>query len=211
MPLRYNPNSLLDDLNIDNATQFLPITFRNIVAPFLDTDIDLPIQGHVDFNALNLIFRLDHMARNKVEKDLTLSAIGGNAYADGDGDNISIPVLMPSYTNGNNYGDFVIRERADSNGGVLTTRDKRYWDLPENFGDEENTGVNGVMFSRDEWVNRNSILAKTRRLWQNNKIKSIISEFHTSGVKYEGQVATKFGDSRGRNVLTYAVAHGPQP
>lgn len=211
MPLSYNPTNLLNELNIDNASQFLPITFRNIVAPFLDTDIDLPIKGRVDFNALNLIFRLDHMARNKVEKDLTLSAIGGNAYADGDGDNVSIPVLMPSYTKGNNYGDFVIRERADSKGGLLSTRDKRYWDLPENFGDEEGTGVNGVVFSRDEWVNRNSILAKTRRLWQSNKIKSIISEFHTSGVKYEGQVATQFGESRGRNLLTYAVENGAQP
>lgn len=211
MPSTSNIDDMLRDLNIDNAASFLPITFRNIVAPHMNNHIETLITGQVDLNALNLVFRMEHMARNKVEKDLTLSAVGGNAYADGDGDNTSIPVLMPSYTMGNNYGDFVIRERGDSKGGAMTTRDKRYWDLPENFSDTENTGVNGVIFSRDEWVNRNSILSKTRRLWNNNKIKSIISEFHTSGVEYEGQVATHFGESRGRNLLTYACDNGGSP
>lgn len=211
MPSIPNMSNLLNDLNIDNATSFLPVTFRNIVAPFLGTETELPMGPYVDFNALNLVFRLDHMARNKIEKDLTLSAIGGNAYADGDGDNTSIPVLMPSYAKGFNYGDFVIRERGASKSGALSTRDKRYWDLPENFSDSENTGVNGVIFSNDEWVNRNSILAKTRNLWNQNKIKSIISEFHTTGVQYEGQVATQFGESRGRNLLTYAVENGGSP
>lgn len=215
-----NLQSMLDSLRIDNAVSSLARLSSGLFRSIYDVSID----NIRDFNLRNYQYMLYHMSRNLYEKNTTLASVsyGMNVYENGDGDNLATPAQNPSYTDGNNYMAFVKGERGATNSGQLTTRSdvrveetpffkvrNKYFDITENFKDNENTGSSGVEDSNDAWTDANSLLFKTKQLWKRNKIKSIISDFHTNDVKYVGQARTDFGESHGRNLLTKAAETNP--
>lgn len=210
--------SMLDSLRIENAVTNLSRLSFGLFSSIYDVSID----NMRDFNLRNYQYMLHHMYRNLNEKNVTLTSVsaGMNVYENGDGDNVATPAQAPSYTDGNNYMAFVKDEKANSLSGVLNTRvnapesllyrtHNKYFDITDNFKDNENTGSSEIEESGEPWTDANSILYKTKQLWKRNKIKTIISEFHTSDVEYDGQARTQFGESHGRNLLTKQAEDNP--
>jgi len=186
-----------------------------------------------NFNMRNYAYMQAHMLRNLHEKEVTLGTIGENAYIDGDPENFGTMPQKPSYTDGNNYIDFMTNLRFAESNGEITTRQSfantntsnrpnlfnvshRYFDAPDGLefnGEGEAPGgttvTNGSLHFTGSLVDRNSILYKTQLLYRQNKINSIISNFHTSpNIYYEGQVGSEYGESRGRNLLTKSAENG---
>ena len=209
---------MLDLLRIENAA----LNLSRLSAGLFTSIYDVNIENLCDFNMRNYQYMLYHMYRNIKEKNITLASVstGINAYENGDSDNIATPAMKPRYTDGNNYIDFVKGEKAASNNGKLSTRvdakdsllyqtNNKYFDITDSYRDNENTGSGEITETGDAWTDANSILFKTKQLWRRNKIKTIISEFHTKDVKYVGQARTEFGESHGRNLLTKQAETNP--
>lgn len=217
-------NMLNSALSIDIMTSMSAVT-RGLLIDLTTIRID----DMCDFNKRNYAYMQAHMLRSLHEKEVTLNTLGYNAYVDGNSDNFGTFPQKPTYTNGNNYLDFMARSRF----GQLTTRtseanrtltnkstlfnnSNRYFDAPNGmvFSEElpptggssvENTGITYSGLPLD----RNSILYKTQLLYRHNKIQSIVSSFHTNPeVVYEGQVGSVYGESRGRNLLTKSAENG---
>ena len=192
--------------------------FGQIVSNVAISSFDRLVRGMVfelmsknvnDFNLMNHDFMNFHMFRNAYEKQVTLSTLGENAYTDGNPEMTATPAQYPTYTKGNNYMEFITNTREAERNGVLVTRVQKageentnlYWDAdPEEITDKvEFTG---------SFLDRNSILYKTKKLMRQQKLKTIISEFHTKGVEYNGQVGSEYGESHGRNLLTKEAENG---
>lgn len=174
----------------------------------------------------NNVFMRALMDINLSQKQHTLATIGNDAPYRGVSDNLRGDVLKPTYTNGNNYLDFVQKLPSLEAQGSLTTRvnNWRQEDAPINlYPDElgslstgqmaldlENGYKNTGEASYNVWdvgCEENSILYKTKMLFQQQKINTLISRFgtsadYTSPVYYNGQVGSQYGESRGRNLLT---------
>jgi len=171
-----------------------------------------------DFNGLMGAFMNRLMQININEKDITLGALGQDAAINGDSNRLSPDIPRYSYTEGRNYLDFVERARMTS-GSDMSTRTTNNVDTPyytngneiyrytENlYPDDNGTGT----FS-NKWnvaSHRNSILYKTKRLFAQGKINSLISRFGTNAdplstpLDYTGRKGTRVGgESRGRNLL----------
>ena len=192
--------------------------FGQIISSVAISSFDRLVRGMVfelmsknvnDFNLMNHDFMNFHMFRNAYEKQVTLSTLGENAYTDGNPEMTATPAQYPTYTKGNNYMEFITNTREAERNGVLVTRVQKageentnlYWDAdPEEITDKvEFTG---------SFLDRNSILYKTKKLMRQQKLKTIISEFHTKGVEYNGQVGSEYGESHGRNLLTKEAENG---
>lgn len=173
-------------------------TFNNLVRGVLFE----MLSAHVnDFNLMNYDYMNLHMFRNAYEKEITLSTIGENAYSNGNSDNNATPPQNPSYIGENNYMNFVTNTRNGEKVGELTTRFQTE-EGNTNYYLDLDDGVDQVRFT-GSFLDRNSILYKTKKLMRQNKVKSIISKYHTDpDVKYNGQVGSKYGESHGRNLLT---------
>ena len=165
-----------------------------------------------NFNKMNHDFMTIHMMRNAYERVITLNTVGENAYRNGDGDATATPAFYPSYTKGTNYMEFVTDVQDGSKMGEMTTRVQKAGGENKNlYLDDDSDNDVQVNFT-GKYTDKNSILYKTKRLMRNNKLKTIISQFHTNGVDYNGQVGTKqFGESHGRNLLRKEVVDGAQP
>lgn len=209
---------MLNSLRIENAVMNLSRLSSGLFTSIYDVTID----NMRDFNLRNYQYMLHHMARNLIEKNTTLTSVsyGMNVYENGDSDNLATPAQAPRYTDGNNYMEFVKGEKAASGRGELNTRGNapdsilyqttnKFFDITDSFQDNENTGSGEIKETGDAWTDANSILFKTKQLWRKNKIKSIISEFHTTDVNYDGQARTVFGESHGRNLLTKQAEDNP--
>lgn len=164
-----------------------------------------------NFNQMNHDFMTIHMMRNAYEKIITLNTVGENSYANGNADMTATPALYPSYTRGNNYMEFVTDAHDGSVRGEMVTRVQKAGEENRNlYLDYE--GKNGDTITPNftgKYTDKNSILFKTKRLMRQNKLKTIISQFHTTGVAYNGQIGTsEFGESHGRNLLTKDAAMG---
>ena len=168
---------------------------------------DIPIYLFTNFNEKNYQYMQLHMLRNLQERHITLNSLGENAYANGDSNNFSVPPMQPYYVEDNDYVEFVKKNNIAEGQGQLVTRvnnntntlfqtNNKYFDVNNNNKD--------ITFTGDENIDKNSILYKTKKLWNTNKMKSIISAFHTDNtVKYTGQVGSIYGESHGRNLLKY--------
>lgn len=221
-------NMIASTLSLGGILNLAPMT-RGLIIDLQTIRID---DMH-NFNMRNYAYMQAHMLRNLHEKEVTLGTLGENAYIDGNPDNFGTIPQKPSYTDGNNYIDFMTNVRLGEATGALTTRvtaantnpsnrpnlfnvSHKYFDAPDGtwFNQEppapggpsvENSAVNFT----GSLIDRNSILYKTQLLYRQNKINTIISSFHTSpNVYYEGQVGTEYGESRGRNLLTKSAENG---
>ena len=160
-----------------------------------------------NFNLMNYDFMKFHMFRNAYEKEITLDTLGENAYTDGNPDITATPAQYPSYTKGNNYMEFITNTLEAEKSGMLTTRIQKAGEENTNLYLDFDNGKEQVKFT-GSYLDRNSILYKTKKLIRQHKLKTIISEYHTNGVEYNGQVGSQYGESHGRNLLTKSADNG---
>lgn len=168
-----------------------------------------------DFNTKNGVFMLNLMHLNEKEKEITLQALGVDAMFNGDSHVITNAAQSPSYAENMNYKDKFVKELETNKD---TERTQKYIAEPNPYGsienlypDDDNTGTD-KFDDNQKWKtnNLNSILNKTKKLFNQHKINTLISRFHTSPNTPIGSMdnRTKYGLSHGRNLLTASAEKG---
>ena len=186
---------------------------------FISQVLGMKIDERVDFNDMNYEFMKRFMAVNINERDITMSILGRDAHLNGDSTAITGQAQRPSYTDGMNYLDkFATVINSNERAGVntprtsqITSSDNPYPEVVNLYPDDLDSG-DGKDFHKwrlDE--NDNSILYKTKKLFKEKKINTIISRFGTSAdnggstVWGNGDSRTEYGMSHGRNLLQAAA------
>ena len=157
------------------------------------------------------------MSININEKNVTLSLLGKDAMFNGDSTRVTPDAGRPSYAEGRNYLDYV--EQVNYASGEMTTRETNNVNMLDyKDGNEIYRGTtflypddNGTGLFTNKWrasLNRNSLLYKTKRLFAERKIKTLISRFGSNAdptsvdLDYTARKGTTTGgESRGRNLL----------
>ena len=163
-----------------------------------------------NFGIRNGIYMMRLMRLNEKEREITLNALGTDAVLNGDSSSITGAALSPSYAKGYNYVDtFVNIHKQDISSGIDVTSINKINNRSEElelgkrnlYHDDNGTGE---FDNKINSVNLNSILNKTKRLFNQHKINTIISRFHTDSNLTENSmdVRTEYGLSHGRNLLT---------
>ena len=162
-----------------------------------------------NFGIRNGIYMMRLMRLNEKEKEITLNALGTDAVLNGDSSSITGAALSPSYAKGYNYVDnFVNAHKQEIANGINVTSINKIKNRSEElelgkrnlYHDDNGTGT---FDNKINSVNLNSILNKTKRLFNQHKINTIISRFHTDSNLTENSmdVRTEYGLSHGRNLL----------
>lgn len=173
------------------------------------------IDKFCDVGLRNEAVRLGLMQLNVYEHDITLKTIGENAMLGGDSRSID-GGLSPSYAKDVNYVENFVRPvDVAEQGGIDSTRRKlpsdgnigninEVYNETHNLYYDDNERLTGdARNSRMVFNNPNSILTKTKELFRQGKINTIISRFHTDHAPdATGAAGSKFGLSHGRNLLT---------
>ena len=176
-------------------------------------------EGFCNFNKSMGYFMDRLMQINVNEKITTLLSLGQDAHLDGDATAITRDALNPTYARERNYLDFVDKVRSSETEGRFSTRrmveNGVYAETENLYPDEldrlEGTYKENVWDAKDDM---NSILYKTKRLFEGRKINTLISRFGTgadatnTNLRYNGSARTKFGESHGRNLLKKAAEKG---
>lgn len=211
-----NINKDISNTNRDEITAAVDFAYKTIDTLALyareksDSVIDMLSKVSPDemcnFGIRNGIYMMRLMRLNKKEKEITLNALGTDAVLNGDSSNIIGTALSPSYAKGYDYVDnFVNIHKQDISSGVdVTSTNKinnRSEEIRENLYHDDNG--TGNFDNKINSVNLNSILNKTKRLFNQHKINTIISRFHTDSNLTENSmdVRTEYGLSHGRNLL----------
>ena len=169
-----------------------------------------------NFGIRNGIYMMRLMRLNEQEKEITLNALGTDAVLNGDSSSITGAALSPSYAKGYDYVDnFVNIHKQDISSGIDVTSINKINNRSEElelvkrnlYHDDNGTGE---FDNKINSVNLNSILNKTKRLFNQHKINTIISRFHTDSNLTENSmdVRTEYGLSHGRNLLTGDAQRG---
>lgn len=196
---------------IDN----LAIKFRNKTDDLLETMLDISIEGLCDNNLKNRRFMERLMRLNILEKNTTMNLLGNDAMPYGNSRMLDTNSVHPSYASDvdyvknymqNRYNDSVRKTNINpssfndyGNGNELYTR-------TQNLVPDELNRLEG-RYSNHRWqaVNRDSILRKTKNLFNANKINTIISGFCTNngegGITDDTDAKSQYGMSHGRNLL----------
>lgn len=214
-------STMIDNQNTINNLMNLASELHSGI---MTTLIGLDITQFRDFNDKNGEVMRFHMMRNAIMKELLHDGVGAGAYIDGNPYNDGTPVPDYSYSHNYSYRMFSGNVHIAENNGQLTTshRDINDGSVTNKFFDYERNGssnasTNGALQANvtgisgtGSNIDKDSLLYKTKRLFQANKINSIISQFHTSqNVRYDGQVGSdKYGESHGRNLLTKSAENG---
>lgn len=175
------------------------------------------IDKFCDAGLRNEAVRLGLMQLNVYEHDVTLRTLGENAMLNGDSRSIN-GGLSPSYAQDVNYVENFVRpvdvaeqggidstrRKVPSNGGNIGNINEVYTETNNLFYDDNERLTGDAQRSRMTFNNPNSILYKTKELFRQGKINTIISRFHTDGAPdATGEAGhPQFGLSHGRNLLT---------
>lgn len=201
---------------------------RSASTDLMETMLGISILEFCDFNTKMGIFMNRLMQININEKHITLNNLGRDAMNYGLSDNITGQVLHPSYAEDINYLNFVQKVHSGEPEGRLSTQHDNpvgiaqktesphgfdYGnlypdDLPGNNGRGQGAGPDFPDRKKWKWESdQNSILYKTKALFNQKKINTIISRFGTQAdadsnhIYYNGSKRTTFGESHGRNLL----------
>lgn len=207
------------DKSIDNEA----LNGRNKADDLFTLLAGLDIKSSYDFMNKNREFMKRLMRLNKNEKDITLNAIGVDAT--GKSNTIKNEYAKNyDYTEGNNYlEDYVNTLQQNQQIGDETTKlqlessnhfnysgiHNELYSVTQNLYPDDN---NDGSFS-NKWIteNKNSLLYKTKKLFNSKKIGTIISSFHTNPYRTESTLdnaKSKYGLSHGRNLLTKQAENG---
>ena len=188
-------------------------------------DTDFTIGNFSRFNDRMYFVMSSLMQINRLEKDATLDMISGSqSQASPNSKHITNEAQRPGYVFDNNYVDAVNSLYYMSDyAGSHTTRRRASQSLMDEGGDnlypnqldssdDYIAGRSWNVYTEDEWADKNSILYKTKRLFQDRKIGSLIEQFGTNtdggGSEYmqAGDVGSdEYGMSKGRNLLIKAA------
>lgn len=216
MPTYYQPErSLLTSIynTIDTTIDNLAMKFRNKTDDLIETMLDITISDLCNNTLKNYTYMQRLMRINAVEHQTTINQLGYNAAPYGNSKETNNTMQMPSYVEDvNYYKNFVKRSDGDTTRVVSSdnrtdySKGELYKKTTRLFPDDLDA-LNGN-YSNQRWNNLNElgILAKTKKLFQMNKINTIISRFSTStggviGVNDETDIQSKYGMSHGRNLL----------
>ena len=221
-----NINKDISNTNRDEITAAVDFTYKTIDTLALyareksDSVIDMLSKVSpnemCNFGIRNGIYMMRLMRLNEKEKEITLNALGTDAVLNGDSSNIIGTALSPSYAKGYDYVDnFVNIHKQDISSGIDVTSINKINNRSEElelgkrnlYYDDNGTGE---FDTKIKSVNLNSILNKTKRLFNQHKINTIISRFHTDSNLTENSmdVRTEYGLSHGRNLLTGDAQRG---
>ena len=217
MPSVNNNRSVLTSIynSMQTGIEELAIKFRNKTDDLLETMLDISIEGLCDNNLKNRRYMERLMRLNIIEKNMTMNLLGDNAMPYGNSRMLDRNTVHPSYVRDIDYVKNFMEHRYEdsthrtdlnpsafndySNGNELYTR-------TTNLVPDELNRLEG-RYSNHKWqtVNRDSILSKTKNLFNANKINTIISGFYTNhgegGVTDDTDVISQYGMSHGRNLL----------
>lgn len=209
---------------VDNLAQ----RAKSASTDLMETLLGISILEFCDFNTKMGIFMNRLMQININEKRITLNNLGRDAVDYGISDNITGNILRPTYAEEINYLNFVDDVHKGEPYGVLSTqKDPRIsiaqktespdkFDYGNLYPDDLSTGAGPDFPERKKWrweSNQNSILYKTKRLFEDKKINTIISRFGTQAdggsnhIYYNGSKRTVYGESHGRNLLKADAEH----
>lgn len=180
------------------------------------------IAGLCRFNDRMYMLMNRLMQININESNIRFYSLGNNAHIFGESDSLDPEVPIYSYTYGMNYLGTANEIKNNEIIGVSATQgvgDDGFYGSshnisPENFdyGNLYPDDINALTgdAARKVWKygSRDSILAKTKRMFEQGKINTIISKFGTAAdaqshnLIYKGSRRTKYGESHGRNLLT---------
>ena len=150
------------------------------------------------------MFRL--LAINRFEKDITINMIASGAYDNGNPDGLPFSAMFPLYSNiVSDYPAFVRGAAANEINGVDATSitSRSTFEVTNLYPDDMGIGSFSNKWQTD---NRNSILTKTKKLFEKGKINSLISRFGTKtdgepDIDFNGKVGySDLGMSRGKNL-----------
>ena len=187
--------------------------------------LDITIGDLCNNNLKNRMFMQRLMAINAIQNNITQSQLGNGAVKNGDSSQIlQSDVLHVSYTKDVNYVDNYVSV-ADQEKTVETDTNNLYTNYTNHgqlysvrtnlFPDDLGT-LNGESAGK-VWVTKNSrsILKKTKNLFRDGKINTIISRFATgadgknNGITDSSDVVSEYGMSHGNNLLKKdAEEHG---
>lgn len=207
------------DKKIDNEA----LNGRNKPDDLFTIIAGMDIQSSYDFMNKNREFMKRLMRLNKQEKDITLNAIGVDVTGQS---NVITNEYVKDYdhVNGNNYLEDYVKtlpqnQQAGDETTMLQLESSNHFNysglhsdlyaVNQNlYPDDENKGT----FS-NKWIveNRNSLMYKTKKLFNSKKIGTIISAFHTNPNRTFSALdnaKSKYGLSHGRNLLTKTAENG---
>jgi hypothetical protein len=188
---------------------------NHIRSEFINQILCMEIDKWINFNDMNYGLMQAFMDTKINSRNDIMNHLGDDAHFAGDSTAITGQVQRPSYTNGMNYLDeFATVINSNERAGVntprtsqITSSDNPYPEVVNLYPDDLDSG-DGKDFHKwrlDE--NDNSILYKTKKLFKEKKINTIISRFGTSAdnggspVWGNGDSRTEYGMSHGRNLL----------
>jgi hypothetical protein len=204
---------------IDNEA----LTGRNKADDLYTLIAGMDIKSSYDFMNKNREFMKRLMRLNKQEKDITLNALG----VDVSGNSHTITneyVKDYDHVRGNNYlEDYVktlpqnqqigdetttLQLESSTNFNYAGIHNDLYTVNQNLYPDDDNKGS----FS-NKWIteNQNSLMYKTKKLFNSKKIGTLISRFHTDpnrGYSAIDNARSKYGLSHGRNLLTKSAETG---
>ena len=217
MPSINNNRSVLTSVynSMQTGIEELAIKFRNKTDDLLETMLDISIDGLCDNNIKNRRYMERLMRLNIFEKDTTMDLLGTDAMPYGNSRMLDGNSVHPSYTSDRDYvTNFMQHRHEDFTRSVkLNTvtynsygNGNELYTSTQNLVPDELDRLEG-RYSNHKWqaVNRDSILKKTKNLFDANNINTIISRFCTSegegGITDDTDTKSQYGMSHGRNLL----------
>lgn len=196
----------------------------------ITTMLGMEIGDYCNFNDRMYGYMTRLMLINLWEHNTTLAMLceSGSNQANPNSQTITHEAQIPPYTKGNNYLQSVRNIIA----GEVVGEHSTTMDIPDpnwnsvyqktvNRFPDDNDQRAGDFTNGDVWSvsDPNSILTKTKCLFKQRKIKSLISRFGTNAdpnpnetkIPEEGNARTKFGLSHGRNLLTKLAEDTGEP
>ena len=198
--------------------------WQNLSA-IISSMLGLTIGNYCNFNERMYGYMGRLMLINLWEHNTTLAMLceGSSNQANGNSREITHEAQVPAYTRGNNYLETVRKITEYENGGVNTTNtdvsDGPY-NRVHNLFPDDNDQRRDKFGNDDAWdvKDPNSILYKTKCLFRQRKINTLISRYGTNTeanpfntkIPVSGNAVTRFGLSHGNNLLTKLAENGKE-
>lgn len=191
----------------------------SVVADLASLILNADIAGMCNFNDRMYMLMNRLMQININERSIRFYSNGNNAHRFGQSDQLDAEIPRYSYVDGLNYLDTTDQIRYEESIGMSATQ-QNFNDYRDNHNIAPSGFDHGNLYPDDlqnltgkaaskRWMlgNPDSILYKTKKMFWQGKMNTIISKFGTNadGVKnaldYKGIKSTRYGESHGRNLL----------
>lgn len=164
--------------------------------------LGVPISGYSSFTLRNQFYRNRLMNLNIEQHNKILNNFGeGTIPSLGDVSDINYNNDFASVISGEEFvGNNTTRQRIQGGSNYDNINDL-YYNTSNLYYDDNS---NGTFSNKIKLTNPNSILNKTRKLFDKHKIDTIISRFHTESPNVDqsiGSAVSVYGMSHGRNLL----------